>query len=160
MRPLTSTAASALRLCARHRAPIVRQTPAALQQRRAKSTESDLAATTAFDSPFKGSDDPPTTRVPDFGKYKSSRGQDTNLLFQYFMVGTMGVLSAAGAKATIQGMLQFHLHCPRRTGERLETFNHGLIPWQTFWSICPRQRMSSLWLKLRSTLIQFQKAKT
>jgi hypothetical protein len=26
-------------------------------------------------------------------------------VFQYFMVGTMGALTAAGAKATVQGML-------------------------------------------------------
>ena len=43
--------------------------------------------------------------IPDFGKYmSSSKGENKNKLFSYFMVGTMGALSAAGAKSTVQGM--------------------------------------------------------
>ena len=33
----------------------------------------------------------------------SKKGETSNKTFQYFMVGTMGLLSAAGAKATVQG---------------------------------------------------------
>lgn len=44
-----------------------------------------------------------TTKIPDFSKYRSSKGANSNLVFQYFMVGTMGALTAAGAKATVQG---------------------------------------------------------
>ena len=43
------------------------------------------------------------SRIPDFSKYRSKSGASSNLLFQYFMVGTMGALTAAGAKATVQG---------------------------------------------------------
>ena len=33
----------------------------------------------------------------------SKRGETSNKTFSYFMVGAMGLLSAAGAKATVQG---------------------------------------------------------
>lgn len=42
--------------------------------------------------------------IPDFGKYMSNKGEGKNKVFSYFMVGTMGALSAAGAKSTVQGM--------------------------------------------------------
>jgi len=66
------------------------------------------ASTSNFDdiseykSPFASPEPRTTTKIPDFSKY---RGGSTsgNKLFGYFMVGTMGILSAAGAKATIQG---------------------------------------------------------
>lgn len=45
-----------------------------------------------------------TTQIPDFSKYRSSSSEGSNKLFSYFMVGTMGALSAAAAKATVQGM--------------------------------------------------------
>ena len=35
----------------------------------------------------------------------SKRGETSNKTFSYFMVGAMGLLSAAGAKATVQGMV-------------------------------------------------------
>jgi ubiquinol-cytochrome c reductase iron-sulfur subunit len=44
------------------------------------------------------------SKIPDFSHYKSKQGSNSNLVFQYFMVGTMGALTAAGAKATVQGM--------------------------------------------------------
>jgi ubiquinol-cytochrome c reductase iron-sulfur subunit len=46
-----------------------------------------------------------TSKIPDFSHYRSKQGSNSNLVFQYFMVGTMGALTAAGAKATVQGML-------------------------------------------------------
>jgi ubiquinol-cytochrome c reductase iron-sulfur subunit len=57
----------------------------------------------SFDSPFRGMGNSPTTKIPDFSKYRSSKNPNSNLVFQYFMVGTMGALTAAGAKATVQG---------------------------------------------------------
>ncbi|KAI1007872.1 Cytochrome b-c1 complex subunit [Podosphaera aphanis] len=60
-------------------------------------------AGSAYESPFKG--ESKTTRIPDFSKYKSSSGSNSNLVFQYFMVGTMGALTAAGAKSTVQDFL-------------------------------------------------------
>jgi len=53
-------------------------------------------------SPFKPNG--PTTKIPDFSKYRGGNAQG-NKLFQYFMVGTMGALTAAGAKATVQDFL-------------------------------------------------------
>jgi ubiquinol-cytochrome c reductase iron-sulfur subunit len=44
------------------------------------------------------------SKIPDFSHYRSKQGSNSNLVFQYFMVGTMGALTAVGAKATVQGM--------------------------------------------------------
>lgn len=56
---------------------------------------------TSYNSPFKG--ETKGGQVPDFGKYISKNGEGSNKLVQYFMVGTMGALTAAGAKSTVQG---------------------------------------------------------
>jgi ubiquinol-cytochrome c reductase iron-sulfur subunit len=45
-----------------------------------------------------------SSKIPDFSHYRSKQGTNSNLVFQYFMVGTMGALTAASAKATVQGM--------------------------------------------------------
>ncbi|RPB18547.1 ubiquinol-cytochrome c reductase iron-sulfur subunit mitochondrial precursor [Terfezia boudieri ATCC MYA-4762] len=57
-----------------------------------------------YKSPFVSSGQS-TTKIPDFSKYKSSGSPTGNKVFGYFMAGTMGVLSAAGAKATVQDFL-------------------------------------------------------
>ncbi|KAI5795590.1 putative cytochrome b-c1 complex subunit Rieske, mitochondrial [Geopyxis carbonaria] len=57
-------------------------------------------------SPFIGADAHRTTKIPDFSKYRSTSGTRGNQVFGYFMVGTMGALTAAGAKATVQDFLQ------------------------------------------------------
>lgn len=67
-------------------------------QRRGKA---DMKA--SFDSPFKTIEET-TTKIPDFRHYMSKKGETSNKVFQYYMVGTMGALTAAGAKATVQGM--------------------------------------------------------
>ena len=54
-----------------------------------------------FKSPFRGETKGST--IPDFGHYLSPRSSSTNLVFSYFMVGTMGAITAAGAKSTVQG---------------------------------------------------------
>jgi len=59
------------------------------------------ASASSFDSPFKGS--PETTKIPSFAAYRNKGGETGPKVFQYFMVGTMGALSALGAKATVQG---------------------------------------------------------
>lgn len=56
-------------------------------------------AASSFESPFGK---PDTNKIPDFSHYRS-KNSGSGLLFQYFMVGTMGALTAAGAKATVQG---------------------------------------------------------
>lgn len=70
---------------------------------RAMSSTPALAAgaSSSFESPFKG--ESKSTKVPDFSKYMSKGSGNTNALFSYFMVGTLGAISAAGAKSTIQG---------------------------------------------------------
>ena len=66
-------------------------------------TAGEYEQTPKFESPFKNKDDNPTTKIPSFANYMSKRGETTNKTFQYFMVGGMGLLAAAGAKATVQG---------------------------------------------------------
>lgn len=56
----------------------------------------------SYSSPFKG--ETKGSKIPDFSKYTGGN-YNTNLLFQYFMVGTMGAITAAGAKSTVQGAL-------------------------------------------------------
>ena len=59
------------------------------------------SASSTFESPFKGASN--STKVPDFSKYMSKNSGSGNQMFGYFMVGTLGAISAAGAKSTIQG---------------------------------------------------------
>ncbi|MCJ1275794.1 hsp70 nucleotide exchange factor fes1 [Puttea exsequens] len=110
MPPLTSRAQCILRACPRQGQSF---TPAlaACQQRRTKADIADRAGG-AYDqtppdwqSPFKSKESNPTTRIPSFANYMSKKGETSNKTFQYFMVGSMGLLAAAGAKATVQDFL-------------------------------------------------------
>ncbi|RDL39950.1 Cytochrome b-c1 complex subunit Rieske, mitochondrial [Venustampulla echinocandica] len=76
---------------------------AASSVRAISSTTSRSDAASSFDSPFKGHD--AASQVPNFSQYKSKKGPNRNLAMQYFMVGTMGALTAAGAKATVNDFL-------------------------------------------------------
>lgn len=58
-------------------------------------------AWTSYSSPFKG--EQKAGKVPDFGKYYNGSGEGGKKLFSYFMVGSMGAITAAGAKSTVQG---------------------------------------------------------
>ncbi|KAK3339169.1 ubiquinol-cytochrome c reductase iron-sulfur subunit, mitochondrial [Neurospora tetraspora] len=73
---------------------------------RALTTSTSLqgVSSSTFESPFKG--ESKAAKVPDFGKYMSKAPPSTNMLFSYFMVGTMGAITAAGAKSTIQEFLK------------------------------------------------------
>ena len=119
MAPLPSKAGSLLRVCQRQ--PLRPLCPlATAQQRRTKADVVERSAgeydqTPKFQSPFKNNNDNPTTKVPSFGKYMSKKGETSNKTFQYFMVGTMGLLSAAGAKATVQGRVA-QLHAEGKYG--------------------------------------------
>jgi ubiquinol-cytochrome c reductase iron-sulfur subunit len=75
-------------------------TTASVQQRRSLS---EVSASSSFDSPFKGVGGSETTKIPSFASYKSRGNEQQNRLFQYFMVGTLGAVTAMGAKATVQG---------------------------------------------------------
>lgn len=66
---------------------------------RAISTTAAVRADAGSSNPFKVE----TNKVPDFSKYMSKGSGNTNQLISYFMVGTLGAISAAGAKDTIQG---------------------------------------------------------
>lgn len=92
MAPLTTTARACLR--AASRAPL---------STRAVSTSAALCASSSYSSPFTG--DSKGNYVPDFSKYKTGGGENSNKLFSYFTVGAMGAISAAGAKSTVQGGL-------------------------------------------------------
>ncbi|KAG9259141.1 cytochrome c reductase iron-sulfur subunit [Emericellopsis atlantica] len=69
------------------------------------AVRNDNATTwTSYSSPFKAGTSK-ANNVPDFGKYVSSASPGKNKLFQYFMVGGMGAITAAGAKSTVQEFL-------------------------------------------------------
>jgi len=103
MSALSSTAGTLARTCARTQLPTaVRASTTALSQRRSIA---EVSGTSSFDSPFKGIGGESTTKIPSFAKYRSSGGETGNKVFQYFMVGTMGAVSALGAKATVQDFL-------------------------------------------------------
>ncbi len=108
MKPLTSTASTMLRLCPRQRLSALPLTTLSGQRR----TKADMIQTAAGEydrtstshiSPFANQGAAPSTKIPSFAKYMSKKGETSNKTFQYFMVGTMGLLAAAGAKATVQG---------------------------------------------------------
>lgn len=104
MRPLASAAGPALRSWTKHSLPLpparVASAVVTTPQRR---SQSEYAQTPSFHSPFRGAESSPTTKIPSFGKYMSKSSETSNRVFQYFMVGSMGLLAAAGAKATVQG---------------------------------------------------------
>lgn len=74
----------------------------------APNTASTTKTNSTFDSPFhrSGGTMRDTHDIPSFGHYKSGRDEVTNRVFQYFMVGTFGAITAMGAKATVQGELR------------------------------------------------------
>ncbi|MCJ1236551.1 hsp70 nucleotide exchange factor fes1 [Varicellaria rhodocarpa] len=94
-----------LRTCIRQRLPPLKVTPILSQQRGkadiVQRVGGEYDRTPSFASPFTN-DEKPTTKIPSFKAYMSKKGETSNKTFQYFMVGTMGLLSAAGAKATVQ----------------------------------------------------------
>jgi len=68
------------------------------------ASQSDMTggkASASYQSPFRG--ESAGNKIPNFGKYMSKTPGTNNALYGYFMVGTMGAITAAGAKSTIQG---------------------------------------------------------
>ncbi|KAK4244481.1 Rieske [2Fe-2S] iron-sulfur domain-containing protein [Corynascus novoguineensis] len=76
--------------------------PATTAVRAVSTTPALRESSSTYESPFKGQ---PKNKVPDFSKYMAKRPPSSNALFSYFMVGTLGAISAAGAKSTIQEFL-------------------------------------------------------
>ncbi|KAF1348574.1 Rieske [2Fe-2S] iron-sulfur domain-containing protein [Delphinella strobiligena] len=88
------------RQCARQQVPTLRSSVAAMQKR----GNADVAPKTS--SPFRGlGERKDTTAIPSFKKYRNAGGETGPKLFQYFMVGTFGAITAMGAKATVQDFL-------------------------------------------------------
>lgn len=104
MPPLSSTASSAVRAWTRHSLPsnTARIAATSVQQQR-KATSHTTGS--SFDSPFSGPGSSETTKVPKWGDYMSKQPEISNRVFSYFVAGSMGLLAAAGAKATVQGEL-------------------------------------------------------
>ncbi|KAI5303803.1 hypothetical protein KEM56_007168 [Ascosphaera pollenicola] len=61
----------------------------------------------SFTSPFtpKESGQPSTLKIPSFKKYASKKSELSNKTFSYFMAGATGLITAAGAKATVNDFL-------------------------------------------------------
>lgn len=89
---LIPKASAMLRVCPRRQVSLIPAKVIAMQRR-------DVSDTTPFTT-----DSNPSTKIPSFANYMSKRAETSNKTFQYFMVGSMGLLAAAGAKATVNGM--------------------------------------------------------
>lgn len=115
MRPVTASAGSALRSWTRHTLPTSATTSTSRlaavsattashpsSQRRLQSAD---AGSSSFESPFQNSKPSTynTTKIPSFKSYASKGTEVSNRVFSYVLVGSMGLLTAAGAKATVQG---------------------------------------------------------
>jgi ubiquinol-cytochrome c reductase iron-sulfur subunit len=84
---LSSASSTLLRACARQQLPTTRAAVASCQQRRGLS---EASKSSSFDSPFGSSN-------------ASNKPPRSNQVFSYFMAGALGLGSAVGAKATVQG---------------------------------------------------------
>lgn len=102
---LSSASTSLARQCARQQLPALCSSSAAVQKRNRASMVDKV---NSFKSPYQPSrgtsDHKDTTVIPSFKNYRAKGGETSNKVFQYFMVGTFGAVSALGAKATVQGM--------------------------------------------------------
>ena len=95
------------RQAARQTLPTARAAPLTVQQQQKRTLADASTSHAEFNSPFtrgtSGKKD--TTVIPSFKKYRAGN-ETSNKVFQYFMVGTMGAITAAGAKSTVQGTLR------------------------------------------------------
>jgi ubiquinol-cytochrome c reductase iron-sulfur subunit len=120
MPALAHTTRAIARSWTAHQLPVAKAGCTALQTRNASAS--------SFDSPFK---------IPSFAAYRSKGGETGPKVFQYFMVGSMGALSALGAKATVQGMTTLHrhsLHTDCRAWDLEKTGSWNL--WHSNWLFC------------------------
>lgn len=94
------------RQAARQTLPTARAAPLTVQQQQKRTLADASTSHAEFNSPFtrgtSGKKD--TTVIPSFKKYRSGN-ETNNKVFQYFMVGAFGGLSALGAKNTVQDFL-------------------------------------------------------
>ncbi|KAF2816448.1 uncharacterized protein BDZ99DRAFT_136256 [Mytilinidion resinicola] len=107
MPALTTASRTLARSWTAHQLPAVRASCSAIQTQ--TRSVSEVSTTSSFDSPFKGlGSSQGTTKIPSFAKYRNKSGESSTKVFQYFMVGTMGAITAMGAKATVQGSWSFY----------------------------------------------------
>lgn len=92
--------ATASRLCVRS-AAVAKPAVRALSSTAVRQADAPAPGAASYTSPFKG--ESKANKIPDFSKYMSKGSETSNKLFSYFMVGTMGAITAAGAKSTVQG---------------------------------------------------------
>lgn len=97
---LSSASSSLLRVCARQQFSTTSRAAFASCQQQQRGV-ADVSRGSSFESPF-GPSKESTLKIPDFSKY-SAKSPRTNQVFSYFMAGTMGLGTAVGAKATVQG---------------------------------------------------------
>lgn len=103
---LSSRAATSLaRSATRHTVPALRSSTSLVQQRGKADATDASTSHTEFKSPFhRGTGNTQdTTVIPSFKSYRNNSGEQGNKMFQYFMVGAFGGISALGAKNTVQG---------------------------------------------------------
>jgi len=94
---LSSASSTLLRTAARQ-VPISRAAVTSCQRRGVADAKS------SFESPFASANEPGSTlKIPNFSKYKSDSSPRSNQVFSYFMAGSLGLATAVGAKATVQG---------------------------------------------------------
>ncbi|KAI5294328.1 hypothetical protein KEM52_004244 [Ascosphaera acerosa] len=107
-----ATASSVLRVTARSssitglsgtacaRAPAAAALTPHRQQRRG-----DASFSSPFAPPEQAAARPSTLKIPSFKKYQSKKSEASNKTFSYFMAGATGLITAAGAKATVNDFL-------------------------------------------------------
>lgn len=104
MPALTTSSSAIARTWTRHALPTASRASVAALPTQQRRSVTEVSTGSSFDSPFKGiGSSEKTTSIPSFAKYKSSAGEERNKVFQYFMAGTFGAVTALGAKATVQG---------------------------------------------------------
>lgn len=99
---LSSASNSLLRVCARQQLSSTSSRVALASCQQQQRGVADASKSSSFESPFGPSKDS-TLKIPDFSKYSNKKSPRSNQVFSYFMAGTMGLASAVGAKATVQG---------------------------------------------------------
>lgn len=92
----------------RHTAPALATTTTIRchQRRRLSSNEGKPPPKSAFAS---SNEDRSTLKIPDFSKHAFKGNPRSNQTFSYFMAGSLGLVSAVGAKATVQGETHYPL---------------------------------------------------
>jgi ubiquinol-cytochrome c reductase iron-sulfur subunit len=121
---LSAASSTLLRTCARQQLPTARAAVTSCQQTRGVAD-----AKASFESPFATANERGSTlKIPNFSKYQSNKSPRSNQVFSYFMAGTMGLATAVGAKATVQGTLSIRIQFIFRDDPRVICGEMGLIP--------------------------------